>query len=298
MLPLAKRKSEEMGRKSALIGLHSAVLLFGVAGLFGKWLTLPPMWIVLGRTTVAATALGLVRTTARDRWPPFDARLIASGGILACHWVAFFAAVQIADVATALLGYASFPLFVLLLERVFLKRHWSAREAAVALLVSAGLVLLVPEFSLDNRIVQGLALGVLSGFTFALLAVMNRTWVAARPAMDVAFWQDAWAAVALLPFAVMSGKAPEIGQREIALLLVLGIVCTALAHTLFITSLKTLTAHTASVVAALEPVYGIALALVLLGEIPGWRTLAGAVLIVGAAIFATWHDSVARQQSR
>jgi drug/metabolite transporter (DMT)-like permease len=68
---------------------------------------------------------------------------------------------------------------------------------------------------------------------------------------------------------------------------VLGVVCTALAHTLFIRSLRALSAHTASVVAALEPVYGIALALLLLGEVPPARTLAGAVLIVGAALYAT-----------
>jgi predicted dehydrogenase len=61
----------------------------------------------------------------------------------------------------------------------------------------------------------------------------------------------------------------------------------ALAHTLFIRSLRALSAHTASVVAALEPVYGIALALLLLGEMPPVRTLAGAVLIIGAALYAT-----------
>ena len=69
--------------------------------------------------------------------------------------------------------------------------------------------------------------------------------------------------------------------------LVLGVLCTALAHTLFIAALRTVTAHTASVVAALEPVYGIALAFVLLGEVPGARTLAGGALIVGAAVVAT-----------
>ncbi len=153
-------------------------------------------------------------------------------------------------------------------------------------LVTAGLVLLVPEFSLSNRIVQGLAWGLLSGFTFALLAVMNRRWVRSRAASDVAFWQNCWAALALLPVC-LAGPLPVIGAREIGLVLVLGIACTAIAHTLFIDSLRTLTAHTASVVAALEPVYGIVLALLLLDEVPGWRTIAGAVLIVGAAILAT-----------
>ena len=72
-----------------------------------------------------------------------------------------------------------------------------------------------------------------------------------------------------------------------ALLVVLGVVCTALAHTLFIRSLRVLSAHTASIVATLEPVYGIALAFLLLGEMPSARTLAGGALIVGAALLAT-----------
>ena len=84
----------------------------------------------------------------------------------------------------------------------------------------------------------------------------------------------------------------SITQRDIVLLLVLGIVCTALSHTLFIASLRRVTAHTASVVAALEPVYGIALAALLLNEIPTPRTLAGAALIIGAALHATRRDGV------
>ena len=68
----------------------------------------------------------------------------------------------------------------------------------------------------------------------------------------------------------------------------LGLVCTALAHTLFIArAARDVSAHTASVVAALEPVYGIALAVAAAGRIPDARTLAGGALIVGAAIFAT-----------
>ncbi len=89
-----------------------------------------------------------------------------------------------------------------------------------------------------------------------------------------------------------------IGAREIVLLVVLGLVCTALAHTLFIAALANVTAHTASVVTALEPVYGIALAFALLGEVPGPRTLVGGALIVAAAAFATRRASLAAVGSR
>ena len=283
-----------MNRSAALLSLHAAVLLFGFAGLFGKWLALPPPAIVLGRTLVAALALGALLGATRARRLAFDPRLIGNGIVLAVHWVAFFSAIQVANVAIGLLGFASFPLFVLLLERALLGRRWTAREALTAALVTLGLALLVPEFSLANRTVQGLLWGIGSGFTFALLAVLNRRYAADRPALDVAFWQNAWAAVALVPLALVAESPPIPTLRDAALLLTLGIVCTALAHTLFIAALKTVTAHTASVIAALEPVYGIALAGLLLGEQPTLRTLAGGVLIVGAALVAT--HAVAREE--
>src|SRR4029078_11017967 len=52
-------RAPSMTRTAALVALHAAVALFGFAALFGKWLTLPPEAIVLGRTVVAATTLAL-----------------------------------------------------------------------------------------------------------------------------------------------------------------------------------------------------------------------------------------------
>ena len=75
--------------------------------------------------------------------------------------------------------------------------------------------------------------------------------------------------------------------EEWALLALLGVVFTALAHGLFIHGLHAVRARTASVIATLEPVYGIALAAWLLDEIPGGRTVAGGAVIIAAAAWVT-----------
>jgi drug/metabolite transporter (DMT)-like permease len=154
--------------------------------------------------------------------------------------------------------------------------------------VTLGLVVLVPSLNPGDQTLHGLAWAILSGFTFAWLAVRGRTLLATERATAIALWQNAFAALALLPIAALAGvfdRAPS--AHEMGLIVALGVVCTALSHTLFIASMQRVTAHVASVVAALEPVYGIALALLLLGEVPAPRTLVGAVLIVGAAIAAS-----------
>jgi drug/metabolite transporter (DMT)-like permease len=272
----------------ALGSLHLAVLLFGFAGLFGKWIALAPVTIVFGRSAIACIALALLLRAGRESEPrgaSFEWRLAGGGIVLALHWVAFFQAIQMANVAIGLLGFASFPLFVLLLEALLRERILRRAEWTTALLVTAGLLLLVPELSIDNRTVRGLIWGVVSGFSFALLAVMNRGLASRRSATSIAFWQNGIAAAALLPLVAVTPTV--LTPRDVGLLIVLGVVCTALAHTLFIRSLRALSAHVASVVAALEPVYGIALAFLLLGERPELRTLIGATMIVGAAMVAS-----------
>ena len=278
---------------SAFLGLHAAVALFGFAGLFGKWLALPPLAIVIGRAGIAALALAAILVLQRR---PFrvHAALARNGIVLAIHWVTFFEAIRVSSVAIGLLGYATFPLFVLVLERFMLARAFSRDRVATAILVVAGLAVLVPSFSLHDSTVQGLGWGLVSGFTFALLAVRSRAFAGTYAPLQIALWQNAFAAAVLVPFAWLSRDAiAALTPHDAALLAVLGILCTALAHTLFIASLHRVTAHAASVVAALEPVYGIALAAWLLGEIPGLRTLAGAALIVVAAIIATRREPAA-----
>ena len=67
-------------------------------------------------------------------------------------------------------------------------------------------------------------------------------------------------------------------------LVVLGVLCTGLAHTLFVKSLEALDARSAGMIIALEPVYAIACAWWLFGEEPSGRMLVGASLIILATV--------------
>jgi drug/metabolite transporter (DMT)-like permease len=274
--------------RAALVALHTAVALFGLAALFGKWIALPAIAIVLGRTAVASVTLVLVVKWRRQRPHRGDHALFVNGAILAMHWVSFFAAVQVANVAIALLGYAVFPVFVLLLSHRLRVDISAWREWTTALLATGGLAALAPSLSWDDGALRGLGFALVSAFTFAWLTLRNRALVASRGALGIALWQNVFATACLLPIAAIALRGIAWPRPiDIGLLIVLGTVCTGLSHTLFIASMRRVSAHTASIVAALEPVYGIALAALLLREVPDARTIAGGILIVGAAIVAS-----------
>lgn len=282
-------------KNRSLVELHSAVFLFGVAGLFGKLLTFGPTTIVFGRTVFAALTLLVILKLAKFRLrldsTPTAMTLFASGVVLAAHWVTFFHSIQVSTVAIGLIGYATFPVFVTLLEPLFFGARYSMVDVATGVAVMVGLVIVAPGFDPSDTVTRGLLWAVASGFLYAVVTLMNRRLVERTPFLVVAFYQHSSATVALLPFLfLVDAVVPDL--RDIGLLILLGVVCTALPQTFFIKSLTSVKAQLASVVAGLEPIYGIALAALFLGEIPRWTTILGAAIVIGAVGVAMWAHSV------
>jgi drug/metabolite transporter (DMT)-like permease len=272
-----------------LFQVHLAVFLFGFTGLFGRLLSLSPLAIVFGRVAFATVALLVACAVWRlPLWPRHCRDLFAFQGLgvlLAAHSTTFFQSVQASGVAVALLTFATFPVFVLLLETLLLGERPVQSDVVVAGLALAGVAILLPSWEPGDRGTQGVFWGVTSAFLFALLSLSNRNCVRRYSGLTLALYQDAFAAVVLLPFVLPAWGAFTL--RDLVLLLVLGILCTAVAHALFITSLQGLKARTASTIACLEPVYGSVLAAFLLQEIPSVRTVLGGLVVLGVAFYAT-----------
>jgi drug/metabolite transporter (DMT)-like permease len=274
-----------------LLRIHAAVLLFGFAGLFGdrRFLSLTPVLIVFGRVVFASLTLLLTALRRRDILRPISRRSLlafaALGALLAVHWTTFFQSVQTGGVALALITYSTFPVFVVFLEPLFFREKLQVSDIVLAILALAGVAILPDRFELGERVTQGVLWGIASGFTFALLSLLNRRFVRQHSSITIALYQDFFAAVALLPFAL--AHWPTFTVQDVLLLLVLGVLCTAVAHSLFIAGLHGVSARTASMIACLEPVYGILLAVLFFGDWPNLRTLGGGALILGVAFYAT-----------
>ena len=273
-------------KKRALAAVNIAVLLFGLAGLFAKWIALNALAIAFGRVLFSSLALGIFRLAGRRSFRVSGrelGRLIAAGAVLALHWWAFLTSVQLSTVAVGTLTFAAFPLFVTLLEPLVFRQKPSKRSILAALVILLGVIVTVPAFSFEDRMFRGILIGLLSALAYAVLTVMNKGFASRLDGALTAFYEQASAALLLLPPVLATGcfrpSLPDLG-----LLLLLGVVTTALAHTLFISILKALPARTAGLCSALETVYGVLFALLLLGEVPSLREALGCVIILGAVL--------------
>ena len=271
-----------------LAEIHIAVLLFGLAGLFGKFLSLPPWSIVLGRTGFAAITLGIVLFLTKKNDHPKEAKTIALFGllglVLAVHWITFFHAIQVSTVAVGLLAFSTFPVFITIIEPWWFHEKRRTIDMVTAIMVMLGLCIMVYPSPFGGQVFYGVFWGTISGFTFAILSLLNRNWVRDYQPAVIAFYQNAFAALFLLP--IMAGADVHIGAEQLGMLALLGVFCTALAHAMFIRGLAFVRAQLASVIAGMEPVYGIIFAFFLLDEIPSVHTLAGGAVILISTLVA------------
>lgn len=276
-------------RRIGLTQIHIAVLLAGGAGLFAKLVPVSPMVLTAGRTVFGSLALlafaFLTRTSLRLRNRKDLLTLLASGMILAAHWFTFFLSIQVSSVAIGLLAFSTFPLFTTFLEPLLLGERLRRQDVMTAIAVTVGLVLVTPSFDVGNQLTQGLLWGILSAFCYAVLSLMSRSTSGTYPAATIAFYQQGFAALCSLPFALQ--WEGTLAMTDVLHLALLGVVFTALLQGLVVASLRHLRAQTTSVVFGLEPVYGILLAWMVIGEVPAVRTVAGGILICGAVLWAS-----------
>ncbi|MBR0140319.1 MAG: DMT family transporter [Firmicutes bacterium] len=274
--------------KRAFILVNTAVMLFGFAGLFSRWIDMPALGITFGRVFFSSLSLGLYML-ATGRSFRVESRkdlaiLLVSGVLLAAHWWSILKAIQISTVAVGTITFSTFPFFVTFLEPLFFRQKLKAKNLIVALVIVAGVFITIPEFSLENSIFRGVAAGMVSPLAYSLITVLNKDLAPRYSGTLMSFYQQLAASAVLLPAVLMAGI--RFGLKDIALLVVFGSLTTALAHTLFINSLKDIPARLAGFCASMETVYGIVFAMIFLGEIPSVREALGAAVIFAAVLYA------------
>ncbi len=272
-----------------LLQIHIAVVLFGLSGLFGRFVDQPAVIITFGRVffaSISMFALFKLNGTAISLQSKKDTfTLITAGFILALHWSAFFLSVQVSTVAIAVLTFSTYPLFITFLEPLLFQERLNKADISCALAMFAGVILIVPEFEMGNDMTVGVIWGMVSSLTFAILSLINRKFVRTYQGSLVAFYEQGTAAIVLLPaFFILK---PHFTPLSLVLLMLLGVVFTAAAHSMFINGMKNVRAQTAGMISSLESFYGIIAAAVTIGEIPSAKELVGGAIILAAALYST-----------
>ena len=253
-----------------LILLHTAVFLAGWTGIFGRLISLgglPLVWYrIMVSVAVLAIVLAFMGRLHKVGWAAF-AKIAGCGGILALHWVAFFTSIQASNVSIGVACIATSCFFTTLLDPLINRKRISWIEVLISFIAISGVLLI---FSLDIRYRLGIALGLLSAALYSLFSLLNIN-VARETGEDSATMLlyeligGVFCLSLLVPFFPLAEIIPQ--KADILWLLLLGSIFTVLPFLFQLQALRSLSAFTVNLAYNLEPVYSIAFAAILFGEL-------------------------------
>lgn len=277
--------------KREIISLHIAVMLFGLAGVIGKFVSVPAILVTFGRVFFSSIFLLIIILIKKDNWKLKKrdySYVIVAGIILAIHWFTFLQAIQIATVAIGTITFATFPIFVTFLEPLIYHEKLEIKNVTMAIIMFAGVLITVPEFSLANQMTLGIVVGMISSFSYASLCLFNRYLSLNYSGTIICLYEQGVATIILFP--TIFFVTTTINSLDLGAIIFLGIVCTAIAHSIYVNSLKKIKVQTASIISSMESVYSIIFAFLLLNETLAFKELLGGLIIIGVAIYLSFNN--------
>ncbi len=283
-----------MTRKGWL--LFTAMSVFwGIPYLFIKITVreLDPTVVVFARVGIAAAVLlpvaayRRVLRQLRERWLAIAA--IACVQIAGPFLLISYGEQHITSSLTSLL-IAADPLLVVLFALRFDPGERVNGLRLVGLLIGMGgvVTLLGLDVGGDEQRVIGAVLVLLAAAGYAAGALLiKRPTIAALPSLGVVSVECVTATIVVLPLAVtrLPSKLPDL--EVIASLLVLGLICTALAYLIFFALVAEVGASRGTVITYVNPAVSVFLGVTLLGESLNAAIVVGFLLIIVGSWLST-----------
>ena len=270
-----------------------SMFIFGTIGLFRRWIDLPSSLVAMARGAIGMVFLLLVLRLRKGKLDRAAIRralpvLILSSAALGINWILLFEAYNYTSVATATLCYYFAPMFIILVSPALLRERLTARKLVCVCTAFIGMVfvsgVLQTGFSGASEL-RGVALGLCAAVFYAVVVILNKR-LTDLPAYDRTILQLGISAVVLLPYVLLTEPVGELSfsLTSMLLLLVVGIVHTGFAYALYFGALPEVKAQTAAILSYIDPVVAVLLSALLLRERMDALGIAGAVLILGAAM--------------
>ncbi len=270
--------------------LYIGLTLLSLNGLFAKLIPLDAFSMTQLRSFIAIAGFFLFcrffRMSLRGGTFKQLLAIYGLGLVMGVHWGTFFHAMQISTVAVGILALFSYPMITILLEPLFSRSRLSMCDVLSGVLVLGGLLIMVWQDlngGLSGNTLQGALWGVFSALLFSLRNLIQKYYFAAIPSTALMFHQLVAIALLFIPFVDFPAICLLHG-RDWLLLVLLGFLGTAAAHTLYTVCLKLLAAKTVSLVGCMQPVVSILLAWLLLQEVPSVTVVAGGSIVLVVAV--------------
>lgn len=252
------------------VKLHFIVFILGFTAVLGKLITVPAFQLVWYRVLIAAFTLLVMILFTRSKWQLsflVILKLAGIGLIVAAHWICFFYAIKVSNIAVTLSCLSTTTLFTSFIEPLSQKRRISWLEVMIGLIIISGIILI---YRFETEYVEGIIFSLLAALLASTFSVLNKNISLKYDIRQIAFWEMISGFIAVSLFLLLSEKdlatSLNLLSNDLLCLILLGTICTAFAYAETIRVMQKLSAYIVVLVINLEPIYGIVMGFFIFGD--------------------------------
>lgn len=250
--------------------LHFIIFIWGFTAVLGALISLEAIPLVWYRMLVATLIIFAFLKFKKEKLN-FSLKTLSGfalgGVIIALHWLTFFGAIKASNVSVTLAVLSTGAFFASILEPLIYGRKVILYEVLFGLVVVAGLYVI---FDVEASYTLGIVLALISAFLSALFSVINGKFVLKHNASAISFYELMFGVLGITIYLAFSGSFTadffKVSAYDWMYLLILASVCTAYAFIASVHVMKWISPYTVMLSINMEPVYGIILALIILGD--------------------------------
>jgi len=248
--------------------LHLLVFIAGFTAILGELISIGSIPLVWFRMLIAASILVVYlkfKKTNLAVKPNAIFKFFLAGVIIALHWITFFESIEQSNISIALAMFSTGAFFASFIEPIFFKRKIIWYEILFGVMVVFGVWLITQA---EIKYIKGILLGISSAFFSSLFAVINGQFIKRYSASIISFYEFISGVLFISLFIVFFGDGFNLNFFKLShtdwlYLIILGSICTAYAFIAAVYIMKYISPYTVVLTYNLEPIYGIALALIL-----------------------------------
>ncbi len=275
---------------AAGVKLIITMLIFGSIGLVRRNIPYSSAMIAFFRGAVAVVILVFLRLFNRSGIDMPAIRknllpLVVSGVFIGVNWILLFEAYRFTTIAVATISYYMAPVFTVIASVFILKEKLTVRKTVCVMLAVIGMVFVSGVIEDGVGGLKGVLLGMGAALLYAGDVIINKL-VKGVDGTDRTIIQMGAAALAVLPYWLMNENFSSLtfSLQPVIMLFVAAIICTALPYSLYFSAIQHVPAQTAAMLSYIDPVVAVLISALVLGEGMTVLTLAGVVLVIGAAM--------------
>jgi len=264
--------------RRAYLSIFFISILWGTIPLIIKNTEISSMALVGVRTFIGAVVLFLFIEKKLDNFNQLIKHGIVLGPLLAIHWATMFESINLNSVAVGIGLVFTYPLFIILLK-LFMGNSVSRIQFYLVIFGFFGVYLLLDVDRISSS--AGVLYGLLSALTLALLIIYGEPVSKELGGLNVAFSQVFVAALCLSPFTFNNVNWI---LNNLLVSFFLGGVLTGLGLVIYWHSLKIITPLAIGTITYTEPLTGVFLSSLLLGESLALTQYIGFAIVLSVGI--------------